>query len=57
MIKKERNKNKSHLVLVGSLLLLIALLLVGGNILYNYLSYQKEQKQIDNFLNKEKIKY
>ena len=53
MIKKERNKNKSHLVLVGSLLLLIALLLVGGNILYNYLSYQKEQKQIDNFLNKE----
>lgn len=53
MTKKERNKNKSHLVLVGSLLLLIALLLVGGNILYNYLSYQKEQKQIDNFLNKE----
>ena len=48
---KIKSKNKSHLILVGSLLILFGISIIGGKYLYNYLSYKEEQNLIDDYIN------
>ena len=42
-IKNKNKKTKSHLIFVGSFLILVGISLIGGKCLYNYLSYKEEQ--------------
>lgn len=50
-IKNKNKKNKSHLIFVGSFLILVGISLIGGKCLYNYLSYKEEQNLIDDYIN------
>ena len=60
MRKKEKtktnNKNyakKSHLILIGSLLIILGFSIVGGKYIYKYISYKEETKIIEEFLDTE----
>lgn len=53
-IKTNKNKTrKSHFILIGSLLILLGFIIVGGKYIYNYLSYKEETKIIEEFLDTE----
>lgn len=52
---KKREKNKSHLILIGSFLILMGISLICGKHLYSYLTYKEEEQIINDFLETEII--
>ena len=54
MLKRKENKNnskgkKSQLIIVGSLLIIVGIVMVGGKYIYTYLLDQKEDIKIEEF--------
>ena len=54
MLKRKENKNnskgkKSQLIIVGSLLIIVGIVMVGGKYLYTYLLDKKEDIKIEEF--------
>ena len=48
--KIKNNKNsKGQLIVVGSLLIILGTLIIGGKYLYNYLETKNEEQLIDTF--------
>ena len=59
MLKRKENKNnskgkKSQLIIVGSLLIIVGIVMVGGKYLYTYLLDKKEDIKIEEFYEKKK---
>ncbi len=53
--KIENNKgSKSQLIIVGSLLIILGTLIIGGKYLYNYLETKNEEQLIDTFFEEQK---
>jgi len=53
--KIENNKgSKSQLIIVGSLLIILGTLIIGGKYLYNYLQTKNEEQLIDTFFEEQK---
>ena len=53
--KIENNKNsKGQLIVVGSLLIILGTLIIGGKYLYNYLETKNEEQLIDTFFEEQK---
>ena len=53
--KIENNKGtKSQLIIVGSLLIILGTLIIGGKYLYNYLETKNEEQLIDTFFEEQK---
>lgn len=53
--KINNNKgNKSQLIVVGSLLIILGTLIIGGKYLYNYLETKNEEQLIDTFFEEQK---
>ena len=53
--KIENNKgSKSQLIIVGSLLIILGTLIIGGKYLYNYIKTKNEEQLIDTFFEEQK---
>lgn len=51
---KNKKGNKSRLIIVGSLLIILGIGVIGGKYLYNYLQNKNEEKLIDTFYEEQK---
>lgn len=51
---KNKKGNRSQLIIVGSLLIILGTLVIGGKYLYNYLQDKNEEKLIDTFYEEQK---
>lgn len=51
---KNKKGNKSQLILVGSLLIVLGTLIIGGKYLYNYFETKNEEQLIDTFFEEQK---
>ncbi len=56
--KKEENKykDKSQLLVVGSLFIIVGIMVLTGKVLYNYFQKQTEKNLVDKFYEEQKIK-
>ena len=51
---KNKKGSKSQLIIVGSLLIILGTLIIGGKYLYNYLETKNEEQLIDTFFEEQK---